>query len=377
MDIRFQKISRPIQSRRRAAHPLITMVCWLTIVIGAQGHDVGLSTATVRLKAELLQTELTFAVRDVEALADLDTNKDGKVSHAEFANARDRLNQMFATNCTVRCDADMLEPTEVRCQLDDTNNVFVNLDFPTRSFKELEMRFDVIREMTPGHRMFVTLVGPLEEILAERLINQDSPVITIVLDSETIAAREGAPQTFLGFLILGVEHIGMGYDHLLFLFALLIVTRTFKASLLVITSFTLAHTITLGVATLGWFALKPSITEPLIALSIVYVGVENLLRKGEPKGRWLLTFAFGLIHGFGFASVLRDLGVGAGGGGVAVPLLSFNLGVELGQLVIAAIVLPVIWQLGKKEWFARRAVPICSVVIALAGTWWFVQRVWL
>jgi len=345
--------------------------------VASLAHDVGLSTATVRLKSDSLQTEITFAVGDINALAGLDANRDGKVSHAEFAGARDRLNAMFATNCTVRCDADLIEPTEVRCQLDDTNNVFVNLDFSTRSFKELEIRFDVIREMTPGHRMFVTLTGPLNETLDERLINQDSPAITIVLDSEIIAAREDAPQTFIGFLKLGIEHIGMGFDHLLFLFALLIVTRTFKASLRVITSFTLAHTITLGVATFGWFALRPSITEPLIALSIVYVGVENLLCKGEPKGRWLLTFAFGLIHGFGFASVLRDLGVGASGGGVVVPLLSFNLGVELGQLVIAAIGLPIIWQLSKREWFTRRAVPICSVVIALAGAWWFVERVWL
>ena len=83
------------------------------------------------------------------------------------------------------------------------------------------------------------------------------------------------------------------------------------------------------------------------------------------------------IHGFGFASVLRDLGVGATGGGVAIPLLSFNLGVELGQLVIAAIALPILWQLRKQEWFVSRFIPICSGVVALAGLWWFIERVWL
>jgi hypothetical protein len=224
--------------------------------------------------------------------------------------------------------------------------------------------------------MFVTVLGPQGETLAERLVNQDSPSISIVLDKADDAATDEAPQTFLGFLKLGVEHIGTGYDHLLFLFGLLIVARTFKSSLVVITCFTLAHAITLGVATFGWFALRPSITEPLIALSIVYVGVENLVRHGEPKGRWLLTFAFGLIHGFGFASVLRDLGVGSTSTGVAMPLFSFNLGVELGQLIIAAIALPILWQLRKQEWFESRFVPACSVVVALAGAWWFVQRVW-
>jgi hypothetical protein len=116
--------------------------------------------------------------------------------------------------------------------------------------------------------------------------------------------------------------------------------------------------------------------EPLIAASIVYVGIENLLRGDDPKGRWLLTFAFGLIHGFGFASVLRELGVGTDGKSIAVPLVSFNLGVELGQVVIAALVLPVIWKLRAKPVFVARWVPVCSVLVALLGGYWFVQRVW-
>jgi hypothetical protein len=105
------------------------------------------------------------------------------------------------------------------------------------------------------------------------------------------------------------------------------------------------------------------------------VGVENIVRE-NPKGRWLLTFAFGLIHGFGFATVLRELGVGASGSGIAVPLLSFNLGVELGQIAIAAIVLPIIWKLRSRPVFVGRWVPAFSVLVALLGGFWFVQRVW-
>jgi hypothetical protein len=104
--------------------------------------------------------------------------------------------------------------------------------------------------------------------------------------------------------------------------------------------------------------------------------LENLLRRGEPKGRWLLTFGFGLVHGCGFASALRELGVGAHGLGVAVPLVSFNLGVELGQLCIAALLLPFLWKLRRKPGFVRRCVPACSVLITLLGGFWFVQRVW-
>jgi len=103
--------------------------------------------------------------------------------------------------------------------------------------------------------------------------------------------------------------------------------------------------------------------------------VENVWKHGDPHGRWMLTFAFGLIHGFGFASVLREMGIGASAGGVAMPLFAFNLGVELGQIAVAAIALPIIWQLRKKEFFVRNGVPACSVLVALAGAYWFFQRV--
>jgi hydrogenase/urease accessory protein HupE len=181
--------------------------------------------------------------------------------------------------------------------------------------------------------------------------------------------------SFADFLLMGVKHIWTGYDHLLFLFGLLIVTRNFGSAVKIITCFTIAHSITLAVATLSLVQISSRVVEPLIAASIVYVGIENLLRGDDPKGRWLLTFAFGLIHGFGFASVLRELGVGANGSGIAVPLVSFNLGVELGQVVVAGLALPVIWKLRARPLFVRRWVPVCSVLVALLGGYWFVQRV--
>jgi hypothetical protein len=349
----------------------------LLLPLAALAHDVGLSIATVRLQTDKVQIELGFAIRDVATLTDLDVDHDGKVTTNELAQAEAQLDELFAARCTLRCDADIIEPDSVHCLLDGSDNVTARLEFPAPKFRELQITFDVIREMAPGHRMFVTLLGPQGETLAERLVSQDAASISILLDSGITAPSEAAPQTFLEFLKLGVEHIGTGYDHLLFLFGLLIVAKNFRSSLIIISCFTLAHTLTLGVATFGLFALKPSLTEPAIALSIVYVGVENLLRHGEPKGRWLLTFAFGLVHGFGFASVLRDLGVGANGGGVAMPLFSFNLGVELGQLVIAAIILPIIWKLRQNQNFTRCFVPVASAVVALLGAWWFGQRVWL
>ena len=240
------------------------------------------------------------------------------------------------------------------------------------------MKFEIIRLLTPDHRMFFTLSNPAGETLAERLLNANSVSVTVQLDSSSAASPVSDKKTsFADFLALGVKHIGTGYDHLLFLFALLVVTRSFRSALVVITAFTLAHSLTLAVATLNLVALPRNLTEPLIAATILYVGVENVARRGDPPKRWLLTFVFGLIHGFGFASVLREMGVGARAGGVAMPLFSFNLGVELGQVVVAAIVLPLVWKLRTKECFLRRGVPACSVAVALAGGYWFVQRVWL
>jgi hypothetical protein len=121
--------------------------------------------------------------------------------------------------------------------------------------------------------------------------------------------------------------------------------------------------------------LSPGLVEPLIALSIVYVGLENILRR-EPQHRALLTFSFGLVHGLGFASVLRDAGVGSTSAGMAMPLLSFNFGVELGQIALAAMALPLIWKLRRQPRFAGAYLPACSTLITLAGVYWFIERVW-
>ena len=103
-------------------------------------------------------------------------------------------------------------------------------------------------------------------------------------------------------------------------------------------------------------------------------GLGRATGGAEPRGRWALTFGFGLIHGFGFASVLRDLGVGNTREGIAIPLLTFNLGVELGQIAVASAVLPIIWQLRKNDRFLKQGVPAMSAVVAVAGFYWLLQR---
>ena len=196
-------------------------------------------------------------------------------------------------------------------------------------------------------------------------------------DAHSITAASEVARSFANFLSLGVKHILTGYDHLLFLFGLLLVARGFFSSLGIITSFTVAHSITLALATLHLVQIPSRIVEPLIAASIVFVGIENLLRGDIPTARRVVAFGFGLIHGFGFASALREAGIGSGTGGIVLPLFSFNLGVELGQIMVAALALPIIWKLRENPMFIARWAPACSAAVVLLGSFWFVQRVWM
>jgi hypothetical protein len=181
-------------------------------------------------------------------------------------------------------------------------------------------------------------------------------------------------QTFEAFLKLGIEHILLGFDHLLFLAGLLAVARDWRSVIIVVTTFTCAHSLTLGLAAFDLIRVPDRLSESLIAGSILFVGLENLLRKGDPKARWAVTLVFGLMHGFGFANVLRDLGLGREGLGVALPLFSFNLGVEVGQLAVSAVMLPIFWRLASRPDYRTRWLPLMSCAIALAGGFWLIQR---
>lgn len=183
-----------------------------------------------------------------------------------------------------------------------------------------------------------------------------------------------AAQEFWRFLKLGVEHIFTGADHVAFLLGLLLLGGTARELVKIVTAFTVAHSITLALAALSIFAPSPRIVEPLIAASIVFIGVENLwaLRSGDAaralRHRWMVTGAFGLVHGFGFASVLRQLELPRAV--LATGLVSFNLGVEVGQLCIVLAALPLLRRLAAWRPFA----PAAAACVSLLGLFWLVQR---
>lgn len=363
----------------------------LLILCGFAGtlraHDPGISTAEGVVSAGRIELKTGFAPTDVEWLLPPALRTGERWTETEFAAAERELLRIAPQWWEARSGERTLAVETVAAELapQDAVNLSVKIAWDGRA--PLTLRATRLDELPAPHRQFVMIFDERGALILKKLISARDPTLEIPARSAVataganesaaaVPASAGDAPTFRGFLWLGVEHIWMGYDHLLFLFALLVVCRTFRSIVAIITCFTLAHSLTLVVATLGWVALPSRWVEPAIALSIVFVGAENLWRRGEePRGRWLLTFGFGLIHGFGFAGVLRELGVSASGeAGVALPLLAFNLGVELGQVAIAAVVMPLLWQLRRRERFVRLAVPALSSLVVVAGLYWLAER---
>jgi hydrogenase/urease accessory protein HupE len=185
--------------------------------------------------------------------------------------------------------------------------------------------------------------------------------------------RQGVLAVIWRFLRAGFHHILIGPDHLLFLVGLLLLGGTFRRLLVVVTAFTLAHSLTLSLAALNIVTPPARIIEPAIALSIVYVGIDNLLvREGRDVRAWI-AFAFGFIHGFGFANVLREMEVPARALGWS--LGAFNVGVELGQIVVVVVVAGTLTALRSRSPEAGRRLAFAgSCLVIAAGAFWFVQR---
>ena len=195
----------------------------------------------------------------------------------------------------------------------------------------------------------------------------------------TIPAGQSAWAVAATYLKLGVEHILLGVDHLLFVLALILIARNTRELIKAITAFTVAHSITLAGATLGFVHVPPKPVEAAIALSIAFVALEIVrARDGEPgiaaRAPWLVAFAFGLLHGFGFAGALSEIGLPAGH--IPVALLFFNVGVEIGQLLFVAVVL----SLAALVRLVRRPLPhwaglVPPYLIGSLAMFWVIQRV--
>jgi hydrogenase/urease accessory protein HupE len=256
------------------------------------------------------------------------------------------------------------------------------------------LRLNQVYRLGAAHGEYITVKNLEGEVVAEGLLTDNTMELTIKWDASSpgeaaggeAAAAAAAPaaknqpvnykEEFTRFLKVGVIHILTGYDHLLYLAGLLLGCKGFRSLLGVITSFTIAHSITLALAATHTVILPARLIEPLIAASIVFVAVENVWLRGRPpKRRWIVAFAFGLVHGFGFAETLTELGMSHEILTLLTALFGFNCGVEIGQLTVVVPTVPLLlWARRYRNW-GKWYEPGLSLCIALMGSYWLVTRV--
>jgi hydrogenase/urease accessory protein HupE len=342
----------------------------------AHAHDPGLSTATVTVGEQQIEVVIGLARQDAAFIVPVNPRLPGLGTAEGFEAMRRELESVTASGFNIYLGEQRVVPVQTTAQLKDSTNVEILLRFRRTSAMQLRMLATFFEKFPLGHREFLSVQTASGARLGEAMLSAKKNAFQIGLPA--LSASTGSrpmDYSFLVFLKFGVEHILTGYDHLLFLFGLMVVCRDLRSILAVITCFTIAHSIALALAALDIVRLPGRVVEPIIAASIAYVGIENLLRGDSAKWRSLLAFSFGLVHGLGFADALRELGINSAQFGIVAPLVGFNVGVELGQLGVAAIVLPILWNLRRNPLFVRLWVPICSLAVAFAGSYWMVERI--
>ena len=304
----------------------------LTVASVAQAHEAGLSRGAYTVDATTIDATLTLAEAEQARVtaAALTVSVDGAPCPGEVVTSRRVKRDGQETALRYRCPAAGA----------------VTVDFA------------LLDTLPLGHRHLATAAGP------DTLLRRGHRTLTL-------DATAPPPPATASFLWLGIEHILLGFDHLVFVIALVLVGGRLRDLLFVVTAFTLGHSVTLGLATLGVWAPSGTVIEPLIALSIAWVGLENFLAHDASK-RWRLTLPFGLIHGFGFAGALA--GIGLPPDAQLLSLVLFNAGVELGQLLVLAPILPVVLWARGRPLYDRRMLPALSAAVVVVGCFWFVER---
>ncbi|MFD0717305.1 HupE/UreJ family protein [Paenibacillus sp. GCM10027626] len=349
----------------------------------ANAHAYSSSYSTLTLTKE--QTELSFAIDSLSALelAGEPLNTGNTLDQAQFERIKERLESVIQA--------------KLRLKVDDADVSWLRLE-----------RFELNLAGSKGPKVELTALFPpvaasqslavVDELYLNDAATNYVNLLSVHYGGQTSsAALHGADRTWTmeltaddyagleqdsssnaqaaggwkSFFELGMHHILSGYDHLLFLFSLLIARQSFKQYAALITSFTIAHSLTLTLTVLDIIDVPGWIVEPAIALSICYVAIDNMIRK-QMNYRWVITFLFGLIHGMGFADILKEMEIPRQN--LAVNLISFNLGIEAVQLIIVALILPPLYWLNRWK-YAKPVLMTGSAAAFMFGGIWFVQRV--
>jgi len=362
---------------------LLGLTLLLGVSINAEAHVASNSFLTMRVEGATIDGTVELAVRDAEIAVGLDSNRDGKVSWAEVHAAQGTLTVYLRQHLQLLAD-------DARCTL---------------RFGALQ-----INERIDGNYLWQPFTAecpaqPQQLGVGYRLLDQEDPshrgLLTLIANGTTQSAVLGGTQiiqrfdlahpslwpAFAEYFRVGVWHIWSGIDHLLFLLSLLLPAVLLRREhrwqavpqavpalyniLKVVTAFTLAHSITLSLAAFDVIRLPSRLTESVIAGSII-IGALNNVFPLVTEARWRIAFAFGLLHGFGFAAVLSDMGLPRGAR--LLSLVAFNLGVEAGQLAVVLAIMPIAYVLRASRFYQRAVMPWGSTAIAGLALVWFVQR---
>ncbi|MBD04017.1 MAG: hypothetical protein CME24_06695 [Gemmatimonadetes bacterium] len=338
-------------------------------------HEINTSYSVVSVRSDSVRLILSIDEADLIRLdPQIDVNGDGLLYRDEVRGGGEAMALKLQDRLSTEVDGEPHTPEMLSAapEVDVDGNLFLRIVYdvpladepPATLVLDLEkfLQAPLLDEHKNLVRVFVASDQP--ELLA--VLSASSPVGRFQLREEVDLLAQ-----VMHFVWLGVEHIFIGYDHIMFLAALIVIGSRLGPLVKIVSAFTVAHSITLILAALEIVSLPTRWVEAGIALSIAYVALENFWIRGASH-RWMLTFAFGFVHGFGFANVLRDLGLPSQG--LVPSLLAFNVGVEIGQVVIVAILLPgILW--AAKHGHQQRLVQVASAVILLFGVGWFVERV--
>lgn len=371
----------------------VVAAVWLTGLVGASAvhaHSSGNSYLAFSMRDATPVLRVDVSIRDLDFVFDLDADRNGEVTWAETSARQAELLAWVSAGVEVsaagtRCELAASEP--LASQRGDgvylsTEWTLVCQGVSTQPIPGLSLRYALMFDRDNLHRGLLKVELPNE--LNTAILSPEQPVASLVQGSTRLW------DIFQRYVVEGVWHIWIGIDHILFLLSLLVLAPLASAPravvswapvdrfglafvdvVSVVTAFTVAHSITLSLSVMEWVDPPADVIEPVIALSVVLAALNNLLGWFSLK-RWRLAFVFGLIHGFGFANVLLDLGLPTQA--LAVALGGFNVGVELGQLAIVVVFLSVAWSLRHTAFYRWVVVAGGSLTIAVIGAVWTWER---
>jgi hydrogenase/urease accessory protein HupE len=347
----------------------LVLVCALVIVARPLlAHPVPFSYLDVQLRPGAIDVSLVVHIFDVAHDLEI-TPMERLLEPGTVAEREQAIRALLVPRLGFAVDgrpqaAEWLPPEILR----DRQSLRLHLRYPIAAPPGTIVVSTVMFPYDPNHQTFVN-VYEHDELTSQVILDRAHAGMEYFAGT-----RQGVLAVVRKFVPSGIHHILIGPDHLLFLVGLLLLGGSIRQLLLVVTSFTVAHSITLSLAALNILSPPARFIEPAIALSIVYVGADNLLARGGRDVRAWIALSFGFIHGFGFANVLREMGLPSRALGWS--LFSFNLGVEIGQLLVVVVVASAFAALrSRSEWAGRQLAFAGSIVVIAAGAFWFVQRV--